>query len=190
MVRHTDNYDEASWSTPGHKNRHVRLKYATISETLGEWRAGNAAIGRIKCPACDYLEAHQDEDPIAVEAYVYDHPEWGPWVLCEIIQNTPDNNNAHSHRYGVEICAAVQHDAAISLIQHPFESVRQPLQNMMFNPKTRFYSPAALYIVLSYINAHHPNPRRFLSKPAVQSKLPADLDVDLFAAPDFEEAAP
>lgn len=175
---------------PGHHRRIRRIKYVEPVEILLEWRASNAKVGRITCPACDWMEEHLDWPVIKVERALYAHPEWGPSVLCEVIRNTIWFNNADSHEHGELIAAAVQHDAALALIEyHPFERARGPVEDLMQHHATRFVSPDALFCIVAYINGGHPNPRRFLELEKVRDKLPSDLDLSRFAAPDFDRQA-
>ena len=186
MLAPTANLDEAG-ATPGHANRTVRLKYVAVAEMLDEYLDSNNRIGRLVCPVCDYLKAHLDDDVIAVERFIYAHPDWGPVVLCDTIRATRRYNNAASGPFGDQIAAAVQHDAALALVEHhPFERARTAFCEMLKHYETRFVSPEAAFVCLAYLTAGHPNPRRFLEKPEVRAKFPADLDVSSFPAPDFE----
>jgi len=126
---------------------------------------------------------------IDVERVIYGHPDWGPPVLCEAIRGTLAYNNARTHPHGEFIAEWVQYDLALALLDHPFAAARQPLADLFTHPKTRFVSPRALYVLLAYLNRRHPNPRRFLQKPSVRAKLPSDLEIDRFPAPDFDQAA-
>lgn len=188
LVHHPDHADTL---VPGHHRRIKRLKYSEPVEILIEWRASNAKVGRIFCPACEWMEEHLDWPIIKVERALYAHPDWGPSILCEVIRNTVWFNNADSHKHGELIASAVQHDAALALIEyHPFERARGSVEELMQHHATRFVEPSwALYCLIAYINAGHPNPRRFLELEAVRAKLPPDLDLAGFAAPDFDHAA-
>jgi hypothetical protein len=56
---------------------------------------------------------------------------------------------------------------------------------MLKHPRLKLY-PEAAYVALAYLNAGHPNPRKFLEKPEVRAKFPPELDVAAFPAPDFD----
>jgi hypothetical protein len=165
----------------------VRLKYARVAELLSDYQASNAMLGRRHCPASDYFAAHLDDDILDVEAFVYGHAEWGPSALCESLHRTLVFNHARSHRHGAFIAAWAQHYLALSLVRyHPYEHARGALETALRHPLMRFVSPAAAYVILGYLNAGHPNPRRFLAKPEVRPKFPAELDLAAFPAPDFD----
>lgn len=168
----------------------TRLKYGTVAELLADYQAANAAIGRQHCPASDYLAAHLDDDILDVEAHVYAHPDWGPWALCESLHRTLMFNHARSHPQGEFIAAWAQHYLALNLVRfHPYARARGALEQALRHWQLRFVSPAAAYVVLAYLNAGHPNPRRFLEQPAVRAKFPAALELARFAAPDFDGGA-
>ena len=166
----------------------VRLKYATVAELLADYQASNAILGRTVCPVCDYFKAHLDDDILEVEAFVYAHPGWGPWVLCESLHRTLlFNHPAAAHPHGDFVAAWAQHYLALNLVRHhPYARARGALEAALKHPQMRFVSSAAAYVILGYLNAGHPNPRRFLAKPEVREKFPADLDLAAFAAPDFD----
>ena len=164
-----------------------RLKYARVEELLADYVAANAAIGRQHCPVADYFRAHLDDDILEVEAFVYAHPEWGPTALAESCHATLAFNNARSHPHGREIAAWAQHYCMLYMVRHhPYERARGPFEAMLKHPRLNLY-PAAAYVALSYLNAGHPNPRRFLAKPEVAAKFAAfDIDITRFPAPDFD----
>jgi hypothetical protein len=165
----------------------VRLKYATVAELLADYRASNAMLGRRVCPVGDYFAAHPDDDVLEVEAHVYAHPDWGPWVLCESLHRTLLFNHAAAHPHGDFIAAWAQHYLALNLARHhPYDRARGALETTLKHPQMRFVSPAAAYVIVAYLNAGHPNPRRFLEKLEVRPKFPVDLDVSAFAAPNFD----
>jgi len=165
----------------------VRLKYAEVRELLDEYRASNALIGRQVCPVSDYFVAHLDDDILEVEAFAYAHPDWGPWTLCESLRRTVLFNHAGSGPHGDFIARWAQHYLALNLVRHhPYARARGAVEAMLRHPQTRIVSPAAAYVILAYLNAGHPNPRRFLEKPEVRARFPADLDVAAFRAPDFD----
>jgi hypothetical protein len=167
----------------------VRLKYTTVAELLHDYRQSNAVIGRRHCPVSDYLAAHLDDDVTEVEAYIYAHEEWGPTAICESIVKTLMFNNAQTHEHGEFVAGWAQHYLLLNLIQHhPFERARGPFSEMLKHRDMRFASPAAAYVALAYLNQGHPNPRKFLEKPEVAAKFPADLALAAFAAPDFDPA--
>lgn len=185
-ARQVHRLEDADLHTPGHANRINRLKYATVAEILIEYRSANAVIGRGYCPACDFLEEHLDEPVIDVERAIYSHPDWGPTILCESIRNTVWFNNAETHPHGQLIAESVQHDMALALAALPWcDNVRAQLQELLKHPGLRQVSGPALYVLLAYFNANHPNPRKYLEKPEVAPNLPADLNVAAFPAPDF-----
>lgn len=164
----------------------ARLKYATVAELLSDYRNSNAALGRRVCPVSDYFDAHLDDDVLEVEAHVYAHPEWGPWVLCESLHRTLLFNNAGSP-HGEFQARWVQHYLALTLARlHPYDRARGALETTLKHPQMRFVSPAAAYVILAYLNAGHPNPGRFLAKPEVRPKFPADIDIADFPRPDFD----
>jgi hypothetical protein len=164
----------------------VRLKYATVAELLADYQASNALLGRQNCPVSDYFKAHLDDGVLEVEAFVYAHPEWGPWVLCESLHRTLLFNHAAAHPNGDAVAAWAQHYLALNLVRHhPYERARGALETTLKHPQMRFVSPAAAEVILAYLAAGHPNPRRFLEKPEVAAKFP-DLDLARFAAPDFD----
>jgi hypothetical protein len=164
-----------------------RLKYARVEELLADYVAANAAIGRQFCPVADYFRAHLDDDILEVEAHVYAHPEWGPQALAESCHATLAFNNARSHPHGREIAAWAQHYCLLHLVRHhPYERARGPFEAMLKHPRMKFAGPEAAYVALGYLTQGHPNPRRFLAKPEVRAKFPADLDVAAFPAPDFD----
>lgn len=172
---------------PGHRNRLIRLKYVHLREPLVEIRDANASVGRWNCEICDYIEAHLEDDIIEVETFLWSHKEWGPGLLVETIRNAPRFNNSLTHEHGDEIAEAVQHDAALALFEyHPWARVRGPVEGLFRHLGTRFVSKAALYILLAHLNANHPNPRAFLDRPGIREKLPPDLDLKAFPAPDFQ----
>ena len=78
-------------------------------------------------------------------------------------------------------------DELLHLVRHhPYARARGPFEAMLKHPRMRFDGPEAAYVALAYLTAGHPNPRRFLAKPEVRAKFPADLDVAAFPAPDFD----
>jgi hypothetical protein len=165
----------------------VRLKYATVGELLADYQASNALLGRQHCPVSDYFRAHLDDDVLDVEAHVYAHPDWGPWALCESLHRTLLFNHSGAHPHGEAIAAWAQHYLALNLVRHhPYARARAALEATLKQPRMRFVSPAAAYVILAYLNAGHPNPRRFLEKPEVRPKFPAELALERFAAPDFD----
>jgi hypothetical protein len=179
---------EAQWAR--------RLKYTTVAELLGDYRAANANIGRTVCPVSDYLAAHLGDDILDVETFIYGHPEWGPWALCDSMWMTLAFNHARSGPNGPAIAAWAQHYCALNLYRrHSFERARPAVQAMLHEPRMRFVSGPAAYVILAYINRGsdlgpgHPNPRKLLEKPAVRAKFPSELDIASFPAPDFEKAA-
>jgi hypothetical protein len=164
----------------------VRLKYTAVAELLSDYRQSNAIIGRRACPVSDYLADHLNDDITEVEAYVYAHPEWGPVAICESMHRTLLFNNAQTHEHGEFLAGWAQHYLMLNLVKHhPFERARGPFSEMLKHRDMRFASPAAAYVALAYLNAGHPNPRKFLEKPEVAAKF-AGLDVSAFAAPDFD----
>lgn len=189
MVRLTDQPHEAS-ATPGFQNRHVRLRYARPADILNVYLAYNRQIGRTVCPACDYLKAHLDDDIMAVERHIYGHPDWGPGLLCNWIQGAAQYAQISGLEHGDLIARQLQHDAALALHWHPYERARGAVEAMLKHRDTRFVSPEAAYVCLAYLNAGHPNPRRFLEKPEVRAKFPPDLELHRFAAPDFDPDHP
>lgn len=157
----------------------VRMKYTKVSELLYDYETSNARIGRQHCPVCEYFRAHLDDDILDVEHYVYSHEEWGPPSIAESLHQTLLFND------GV-IAAWAQHYLALNLVRyHPYARARGSLEKALKHPRLRLY-PGAAYVLLSYINAGHPNPRRLLEKPEVRGKFPEELAVELFPAPDFE----
>lgn len=185
MPPHLVHTPEASSLTPGTRNRTHRLKYTHAAELLLEFRMHNARIGRTICKATDWLEEHVEDDIRDVEDFLHSHPTWGPFILCDSIAGTWESNKGHPH--GRFIAQCVQHDMALALLQHPFDGPgREAVSAMLKRPDWEFLSPEAAYVVLAYVNAGHPNPRKFLEKPEVRSKFPADLELARFAAPDFE----
>lgn len=165
-----------------------RLKYTTVAELLSDYEVSNAAIGRVHCPVADYFRAHLNDPLEDVEAHVYAHPQWGPAALCETMWKTLAFNSAETHEHGAFIAAWVQHFCALRLAEHDFNNARYPLSEMLKHAEMRFVSPEAVYVVLAYLNAHHPNPRKVLEKPDVRGKFPG-LVISRFAAPDFEDVA-
>jgi hypothetical protein len=164
----------------------VRLKYASVAELLADYLASNAMLGRQHCPVSDYFKAHLDDDVLEVEAHVYAHPDWGPWTLCESLHRTLLFNHPASGPHGAFIAAWAQHYLALNLVRHhSYEAARGAVETTLRHPQMRFVSPAAAYVVLAFLNAGHPNPRRFLEKPEVAAKFPG-LDLTRFAAPDFD----
>jgi hypothetical protein len=163
-----------------------RPKYARVQELLDDYAASNAQIGRQRCPVSDYFRAHLDDDILDVEAHVYAHPEWGPFALCESLHQTLLFNNAAAGPDGEFVAAWAQHYLALNLVRyHPYERARAALEPALKHPRLRFASGAAQYVLLAYVNAGHPNPRRLLEKPEIRAKFPASLDVAAFPAPDF-----
>lgn len=191
MITKVARSSELPVTPPGHANRTVRTKYTTVAEILAEYRAMNAAAGVTVCPVCDYLEAHLNDDVIKVEDAIWSHPQWGPDLLAGTIRDTTTVNNSSTHPDGDEIAATVQHDAALALAKHPWGAVRPAIETMLVDPRTRFVDGNAAFVLLSLINANHPNPRRLLQIPAVARKFERfGLDLDRFAAPDFDGKPP
>lgn len=184
LTRHLHEYDK----TPGHHNRRVRLKYATVREHYEQAMKTRRARGNadVPCPICEFYEAHLDDDVIKVEKMLLAHKEWGPTVCCDTILNTTRYNNAKTHPHGETIAQAVQHDAALALRDyHTWERIRGPLENLLRNRHLVFVSPEAQSICIDLIVKHHPNPRRFLEQPAVRDKVPESIDISKLPAPDF-----
>lgn len=165
----------------------VRPKYARVQELLDDYTAANQNIGRQVCPVSHYFRDHLDDDVLEVEAYVYAHPEWGPFALCESVHMTLQFNHAGAGPDGEAIAAWAQHYLMLNLIRyHPYERGRPAFEAMLKAPRMRWVSPAGAYCALAYLNGSHPNPRRILEKPEVAAKFAAfDLDVPSFPAPDF-----
>lgn len=167
----------------------VRLKYTEVAELISDYEAHNARIGRAFCPVLDYMRAHVTDPLEDVEAVIYSHPEWGPVALCETMHATLAFNNAESE-HGEFVAAWVQHYCALQMLQHDFAKARHAVSEMLKSPDMRFVSPEAAYVVLAYLNAGHPNPRKFLEKPEVREKFwPFGLVISRFEAPNFEETA-
>lgn len=189
---HSNTFEGADMTTPGHFNRTKRLKYVTVTELLADVDTANREMGRTYCPVGDYLRAMiaqgKDDDIIEAETHIWNHPEWGPSFLCETITNCTKRNNADTHPLGDVIAAQIQHDAALALVKLPWASTRPDIERMLRNPDTRFVDPNALYIILAYFNRHHPNPRKFLEKPEVRPKL-GGVEIERFAAPSFDVGA-
>jgi hypothetical protein len=164
-----------------------RLKYVRVEELLADYVAANAAIGRQHCPVADYLRAHLADDILEVEAFVYAHPEWGPPTLCESLHATLVFNNARTHPQGHAIAAWAQHYLLLHLARlHSYPRARGPFEAMLTHPRMRFAAPEAAFVALAYLNAGHPNPRRFLEKPEVAAKFaPFGVDPAAFQAPHF-----
>jgi hypothetical protein len=167
----------------------ARLKYAAVGELLADYQASNALVGRDHCPVADYFAAHLDDDVLEVEDHVYAHPQWGPFAICESLHRTLLFNNAQTHAHGEFIAGWAQRYLLHHLVRHhPYERARGPFEAMLKERRMRFVVPEAAYVALAYLNAGHPNPRRFLEKPEVRAKFPTDLELSRFAAPHFEEA--
>lgn len=184
LTEHLHEYDK----TPGHRNRLVRLKYATVKEHYDQAMKTRKARGNagVPCPICDFYEANLDRDVIWVERALMSHKEWGATICCDSLMNTTRFNNSKTHLHGETIAREIQHDCALALVEyHPWERIRGPLENLFRNRQTKFASREALDILLDQIVKHHPNPRRFLEQPAVRAKLPPDIDLSTFKAPDF-----
>jgi len=163
-----------------------RLKYVRVAELLNDYRASNAMLGRQHCPASDYFAAHLDDDILAVEAHVYGHPDWGPWVLCESLHRTLLFNHAASGPHGALIARWTQHYLALNLVRHHgYAAARDAVETMLKHPQMRFVCGEAAYVVLAYFNQGHPNPRRFLEKHGAGRLFPG-VDLSRFAAPDFD----
>lgn len=162
-----------------------RLKYTTVAELLSDYEQSNAAIGRTHCPVADYFRQHLGDPLGDVEAYVYAHPVWGPFALCETAYKTFAFNNSTSHPHGEFIAAWVQHFVLRELVKHDFNDARHAFSEMLKEPTLRFVSPEAQQLALDYLVQNHPNPRKFLEKPEVLSKFPG-LDPSAYPAPDFD----
>ncbi len=165
-----------------------RLKYTTVGELLSDYEQSNLWIGRTYCPVSDYLRAHLNDPIETVEAYVYAHPQWGPFALCETMYRVLLFNNSSTHPHGETIAQHVQHFIALEIAEHKWGDMRGQLSAMLKSDEMRFVSPEAAYVILAYLASNHPNPRKFLEKDEVRAKFPPDLDIAAFAAPDFEDA--
>jgi hypothetical protein len=166
----------------------VRLKYTTVAELISDYEQSNALIGRTFCPVLDYMRAHSSEPVENVEAHIYTHPQWGPVALAETMHRTLIFNNS-STEHGEFTARWVQHFCALALAKHDFANSRSALTAMLKHPDLRFYSHEALYVILAYINANHPNPKRALTHPEVVGHLPSWLDLTDFPCPDFPEVS-
>lgn len=172
-------------TTPGWANQQIRLKYAHISELLAETRDYNASIGRRVCEASDYMEAHLDDDVVEIEKHIFGNPSWGHYVLAEFLRVGPAYSGRDNHPHGDLVARMVQHNCALGLLEHGARA-RQAVCLMLYHTRMRFVSPQAAYCILAWLCAHHPNPRRFLEKPRIRTKFPADLELHRFPAPDFD----
>lgn len=164
-----------------------RMKYTTVAELLSDYEQSNAAIGRTICPVRDHLAQHLNDPLEDVERFIYTHPQWGPPALCETAWKTLAFNNADTE-HGEHIAKTVQHFCMLALSEHKWDDARPAFCEMLKEPQMVFVSPEAAYVALAYLNANHPNPRRFLEKPEVRSKFPG-LVISRFEAPDFEDVA-
>ena len=173
---------------PGHLPWTRRLKYLETAELLYEYEVGNATHGVTNCPITAYIRDHVDDPILQVEDVIYKHEEWGPQALCGSIRDTVLFNNARSHPHGEAIAGHTQHYLALHLVKfHPFERARREIEKLFLDPVTRLVSGEAAYVLLAYINAGHPNPRKWLEKPRVWEKFERfGADLALFAAPDFD----
>ncbi len=155
-----------------HHARINRLKYTHAAEMLAEYRASNAMIGRTLCPVCDYLSANLDKDVIELERTIYTHPDWGPSVLIETIMNTPIFNPPATE-HGRFICAAVQHCAALALVEHPWSLARPYIEHLLSHEKTAFIGAEAKDVLVAHIRANHRRADEFLAQPHIAAKLSA-----------------
>jgi hypothetical protein len=164
----------------------ARPAYVAVAELLSDYRASNLRLGRAKCPVTDYLAAHVDDDILEVEAYIYAHADWGPIVLTESMHLTLQHNDPATPE-GAARAAWAQHYLMLQLVRlHPFERARGPFCAMLKHPEMTFVSPKAAYVALAYLNAGHPNPRKFLEKAEVSARHFPAVDLTLFGAPDFD----
>jgi hypothetical protein len=165
----------------------VRLKYAKPEELLDDYVQSNSLLGRAVCPVSDYIRDHLDDDILDVEAFIYASPDWGPELLCESIYRTLLFNNAEAGPHGEFNAKWAQHYLALNLVRyHAYPRARFAVEPMLKHWQLRFVSPEAAQVILDFLGAGHPNPRKFLEKPEVLAKFPG-LDLTRFAAPDFPE---
>ena len=188
-VHLTDKFGEHS-TRPGHKNRVVRLRYATVQEHFDQLQKIRATRGtlNVPCPISDFFMKHLDTHIMEFETLMLGDPDFGSMCCCEPLMNSPVHNNAQTSPHGEEIAKIVQHDAMLAMVEyHTWEQMRAPLENALRDRRTNIVSPEAWYIILSLINKYHPNPRRFLEQDAVRSKLPPGTELERFAASDFDQ---
>jgi len=174
----------------GHRTRTTRLFYTSLRDHYAEAMEARALAGNANkpCAVCAWLKDHLDDDVIEGEAHLFSDPEIGPEYLCNAIAVQPYFHNRNT-LHGEAIAATTQHDLALALVSyHPWERARPHLETL-FRTKRTTISPKALFVLLAHLNANHPNPRRFLEQAAVASKLPSDLELHRFAAPDFDAPA-
>jgi len=165
-----------------------RIRYLETAELLYEHQIGAASLGLTNCPIGAYIAEHVGDPILEVEDHIYRHEAWGPVALCMSIRHTVQVNNAATHRHGEAIAGHVQHYLALHLVKfHPFERARLELAKLLYDPLTRLVSGEAAYVLLAYINAGHPNPRKWLEKPRIWAKFERfGADLARFPAPDFD----
>lgn len=171
----------------GHIRRVVERYHGSLEAWAEHCRLVQLSVGIRRCQLVEYAELHFDQGPDATEAAVLAHPVHGPVFGCQTLFQAPKHYNDELCEDGDLIGAYGQRDVLRGLMEfHSYQSVRGEFEGVLQRRSFRILHPHTAYLILTWVNQNHPNPRKFLEKPEVRSKFSNELAVEKFDAPDFD----